>query len=172
MPKSNRQKPKTLFTAVVVSIDPRRVYLKDPNEVEFKAIKVTIPGPNGQEYAWYQCMVNGGWEEWPIGAYELAKAVEDLGAGEILLNCIDCDVQGAGFDINLMKFISDAVTIPVIASSGAGTVAHVSEFFMETNASTSLALQAFSIGRRCLFTNGQASKVINILQENCDCETT
>ncbi|XP_022739464.1 imidazole glycerol phosphate synthase hisHF, chloroplastic-like isoform X4 [Durio zibethinus] len=77
--------------AVVVSIDPRRVYLKSPNDVQFKTISVTKPGPSGEEYAWYQCTVNGGREGRPIGAYELAKAVEELGAGEILLNCIDCD---------------------------------------------------------------------------------
>ncbi|XP_042486727.1 imidazole glycerol phosphate synthase hisHF, chloroplastic isoform X2 [Macadamia integrifolia] len=129
--------------AVVVSIDPRRVYLKDPNEVECKAIKVMIPGPNGEEYVWYQCTVNGGREGRPIGAYELAKAVEDLGAGEILLNCIDCDGQGTGFDIELIKLVSDAVTIPVIASSGAGAVEHFSEVFTKTNASAALAAGIF-----------------------------
>ncbi|KVG99932.1 hypothetical protein Ccrd_026023 [Cynara cardunculus var. scolymus] len=96
--------------AVVVSIDPRRQYLTSPYEVGFKSVKV-----------------KGGREGRPIGAYELAKAVEELGAGEILLNCIDCDGQGKGFDIDLIKLISDAVSIPVIASSGAGTVEHFSE---------------------------------------------
>ncbi|XP_039067201.1 imidazole glycerol phosphate synthase hisHF, chloroplastic-like isoform X1 [Hibiscus syriacus] len=129
--------------AVVVSIDPRRVYLKSPNDVEFKAIRVTKPGPNGEEYAWYQCTVNGGREDRPIGAYELAKAVEELGAGEILLNCIDCDGQGKGFDIDLVKLISDAVSIPVIASSGAGAVEHFYEVFTKSNASAALAAGIF-----------------------------
>ncbi|KAK6124573.1 hypothetical protein DH2020_041685 [Rehmannia glutinosa] len=110
--------------AVVVSIDPRRVYLKDPTDVEFKS-------------------VNGGREGRPIGAYELAKAVEELGAGEILLNCIDCDGQGKGFDIDLIKLISDAVSIPVIASSGAGAAEHFSEVFSKTNASAALAAGIF-----------------------------
>ncbi|KAK8671295.1 hypothetical protein V6N13_037893 [Hibiscus sabdariffa] len=114
--------------AVVVSIDPRRVYLKSPNDVEFKTIRVTKPGPNGEEYAWYQCTVNGGREGRPIGAYELAKAVEELGAREILLNCIDCD---------------DAVSIPVIASSGAGAVEHFSEVFTKSNVSAALAAGIF-----------------------------
>ncbi|KAB1215171.1 Imidazole glycerol phosphate synthase hisHF, chloroplastic [Morella rubra] len=87
--------------------------------------------------------VNGGREGRPIGAYELAKAVEELGAGEILLNCIDCDGQGKGFDIDLIKLISDAVSIPVIASSGAGVVEHFSEVFMKTNASAALAAGIF-----------------------------
>lgn len=129
--------------AVVVSIDPRRVYLNDPSDVEFKSIRLTNPGPNGEEYAWYQCTINGGREGRPIGAYELAKAVEELGAGEILLNCIDCDGQGKGFDIDLIKMISDAVNIPVIASSGAGAVEHFSDVFSKTNASAALAAGIF-----------------------------
>ncbi|CAM8958763.1 unnamed protein product [Rhodiola kirilowii] len=99
--------------AVVVSIDPRR------------------------------CTVNGGREGRDIGAFELAKAVEELGAGEILLNCIDCDGQGKGFDIDLIKLVSDAVSIPVIASSGAGAVYHFSEVFQKTNASAALAAGIF-----------------------------
>ncbi|XP_030544047.1 imidazole glycerol phosphate synthase hisHF, chloroplastic-like [Rhodamnia argentea] len=129
--------------AVVVSIDPRRMYINGPEDVEFRSTRVTNPGPNGEEFAWYQCTVNGGREGRPIGAYELAKAVEELGAGEILLNCIDCDGQGKGFDIDLVKLISDAVSIPVIASSGAGTVEHFSEVFEKTNASAALAAGIF-----------------------------
>ncbi|KAF2314204.1 hypothetical protein GH714_024048 [Hevea brasiliensis] len=129
--------------AVVVSIDPRRVYLKNPSDVEFKLLSLLVSGPNGEEYAWYQCTVSGGREGRLIGAYELAKAVEELGAGEILLNCIDCDGQGKGFDIDLIKLISDAVSIPVIASSGAGAVEHFSEAFTKTNASAALAAGIF-----------------------------
>ncbi|CAM8957572.1 unnamed protein product [Rhodiola kirilowii] len=104
---------------VVVSIDPRRVYIKDLSDV------------------------NGGRESREIGAFELAKAFEELGAGEILLNCIDCDGQGKGFDIDLIKLVSDAVSIPVIASSGAGAVNHFSEVFQKTNASAALAAGIF-----------------------------
>ncbi|KAM1873605.1 hypothetical protein ACFX13_007418 [Malus domestica] len=87
--------------------------------------------------------VSGGREGQPIGAYELAKAVEELGAGEILLNCIDCDGQKKGFDIDLIKLISNAVNIPVIASSGAGSAEHFSEVFRKTNASAALAAGIF-----------------------------
>ncbi|XVE62845.1 hypothetical protein DITRI_Ditri06bG0152400 [Diplodiscus trichospermus] len=129
--------------AVVVSIDPWRVYVKSPNDVQFKTVKVTKPGPNGEEYAWYQCTVSGGREERQIGPYELAKAVEELGAGEIILNCINCNGEEKGFDIDLIKLISDAVSIPVIASCGAGAVEHFSEVFMKTNASAALASGIF-----------------------------
>ncbi|KAH1046167.1 hypothetical protein J1N35_036951 [Gossypium stocksii] len=128
--------------AVVVSIDPGRVYVKSPNDVKLKTIRVRKPGSNREVYAWYQCTVNGRREGRPIGAYELAKAVEELGAGEILLNCIDCDGQGKGFDI-LINLISDAVSIPVIASSGAGAVKHFSEVFTKANASAALAAGIF-----------------------------
>ncbi|KAI0512199.1 hypothetical protein KFK09_012837 [Dendrobium nobile] len=129
--------------AVVVSIDPRRLYVKSPEEVEFKTVKLRSPGPHGEHYVWYQCTINGGREGRPIGAYELAKAVEELGAGEILLNCIDCDGQGQGFDIDLIRLITDAVSIPVIASSGAGAVEHFSEVFQKTSASAALAAGIF-----------------------------
>lgn len=129
--------------AVVVSIDPRKVYVNSPNAVPFKTIRVQKPGPNGEEYAWYQCTVNGGREGRPIGAYELAQAVEELGAGEILLNCIDCDGQGQGFDIELVRLVSEAVGIPVIASSGAGNEEHFSDVFHMTAASAALAAGIF-----------------------------
>ena len=80
--------------AVVVSIDPRRVYVADPSSVKHQTVKTSRPGPNSEQYCWWQCTVKGGREGRDIGAVELAKAVEALGAGEILLNCIDND--GAG----------------------------------------------------------------------------
>ncbi|GJP65990.1 hypothetical protein CLOP_g22878 [Closterium sp. NIES-67] len=129
--------------AVVVSIDPKRVYVHSPDDVPYKCVKASTPGPNGEEYAWYQCTVSGGREGRPIGAYELAQAVEQLGAGEILLNCIDCDGQGNGFDLDLVDLVSSAVTIPVIASSGAGTPQHFSQVFESTGASAALAAGIF-----------------------------
>ncbi|KAH7663430.1 Aldolase-type TIM barrel-containing protein [Dioscorea alata] len=48
----------TYFHAVVVSIDPHGVYLKSLDDVKFKTVKVSAPGPDGDEYAWYQCTVH------------------------------------------------------------------------------------------------------------------
>ncbi|CAI7738793.1 unnamed protein product [Closterium sp. NIES-54] len=87
--------------------------------------------------------VSGGREGRPIGAFELAQAVEQLGAGEILLNCIDCDGQGQGFDLDLVELVSSAVSIPVIASSGAGIPEHFSQVFAHTGASAALAAGIF-----------------------------
>ena len=79
--------------AVVVSVDPRRVYVSDPSDTPHKTVETAKPGPNGECYVWWQCTVKGGREGRDIGAIELSQAVEQLGAGEILLNCIDNDGQ-------------------------------------------------------------------------------
>lgn len=79
--------------AVVVSIDPKRVYVENPATVPHKTIRSQQKGPNQESYVWWQCTVKGGREPREIGAIELAQAVEELGAGEILLNCIDKDGQ-------------------------------------------------------------------------------
>eukprot|EP00963_Diacronema_lutheri_P008797 scaffold774_cov330-Pavlova_lutheri.AAC.4 len=129
--------------AVVVSIDPKTIYVPSPDDTDQKTIKASLPGPNGEEYCWYQCTVSGGREGRPIGAYELARAVEALGAGEILLNCIDKDGKGDGFDHGLIGLVADAVSIPVIASSGAGKPEHFSQVFQNTNASAALAAGIF-----------------------------
>ena len=129
--------------AVVISIDPRRVYQADPSETKNKCVKTSRPGPNGEEYVWFQCTVKGGREGRDIGAYELATAMEDLGAGEILLNCIDEDGQGNGFDHELVGMVSDAVKIPVIASSGAGKPSHFTDVFNATKCSAALAAGIF-----------------------------
>jgi len=116
--------------AVVISIDPRRKYEADPKDTKNKCIETKRKlGPNGEKYCWFQCTIKGGREGRDIGAYELAIAMEKLGAGEILLNCIDEDGQGNGFDHELVRMVADAVKIPVIASSGAGHPRHFSEVF-------------------------------------------
>ena len=74
---------------------------------------------------------------------QLATVCEKLGAGEILLNCIDKDGTNSGFDIELVKHISESVTIPVIASSGAGKVEHFSEVFKKNDVEAALAAGIF-----------------------------
>ena len=133
--------------AVVVSIDPKRVYLKAKEEGDAKHTVVELAddqrGPNGEQFCWYQCTVKGGREARDICAVTVSKAVEKLGAGEIMLNCIDMDGQCKGYDRALMKAVSDAVTIPVIASSGAGKESHFSDVFSETNVQAALAAGMF-----------------------------
>ncbi|MBI5142745.1 MAG: imidazole glycerol phosphate synthase subunit HisF [Nitrospirae bacterium] len=129
--------------AVVISVDPRRVYVKSPSDTSHVSTRTAFPGPDGEEYCWYQCTVRGGREGRDVDAVQLAKACEELGAGEILLNCIDRDGTNSGFDIELIRLVSEAVSIPVIASSGAGRVEHFSEVFEKTDVEAALAAGIF-----------------------------
>ena len=129
--------------AVVISVDPRRIYVKSPEDAQHNTIKTEFPGPNGEQYCWYQCTVKGGREGRDVDALQLAQVCEKLGAGEILLNCIDKDGTNSGFDIELVKHISEGVSIPVIASSGAGKVEHFSEVFEKTDVEAALAAGIF-----------------------------
>lgn len=129
--------------AVVISVDPRRVYVRSPEAVKHQVIRTEIPGPEGEEYCWYQCTVKGGREGRELDAVTLAKVCEELGAGEILLNCIDRDGSSAGFDLELIRAVRNAVSIPVIASSGAGCASHFHEVFRSTAAEAALAAGIF-----------------------------
>jgi glutamine amidotransferase/cyclase len=129
--------------AVVISIDPRRVYVDSPDQTPHPTVETGIPGPQGQRYCWFQCTVKGGREGRDVDAVTLARTCEQLGAGEILLNCIDRDGTGMGFDIELISAVKKAVTIPVIASSGAGCEAHFAEVFEKTGAESALAAGIF-----------------------------
>ena len=94
---------------------------------------------------------NGGWNIYKQGgrldtgidAVEWAVRAESLGAGEILLTSMDCDGTKAGYDIALTRAISDAVSIPVIASGGAGTLEHFYEALTEGGADAALAASLF-----------------------------
>ena len=131
--------------AVVVSVDPKRVYIKSPNETSHHTIKTQYPGPLGEEHCWYQCTIKGGREGRDIDVHQLVTAVEAMGAGEILLNCIDKDGSSGGFDLELINDVKSSIKIPVISSSGAGNPAHFEEVFAQT--STDAALGA---GMVCL----------------------
>ncbi|MBW1975630.1 MAG: imidazole glycerol phosphate synthase subunit HisF [Deltaproteobacteria bacterium] len=129
--------------AVVISIDPWRVYVKSPADTHHPVIRTSIPGPNRERYCWYQCTVKGGREGRDVDAITLAKVCQEFGAGEILLNCIDRDGTKTGFDIELIQAVCGAVTIPVIASSGAGCAEHFLEVFERTRAEAALAAGIF-----------------------------
>ena len=76
-------------------------------------------------------------------AVEWAKRVCDLGAGEILLTSMDCDGTKAGYDIELTRAVAEAVSVPVIASGGAGTMAHFYDALTEGKADAALAASLF-----------------------------
>ncbi|ORY72436.1 Imidazoleglycerol phosphate synthase [Leucosporidium creatinivorum] len=145
--------------AVVVSFDPKRVYANSPEDVPAihrpSVVDLASPlpgsstplkadlGPNGERYCWYQCTVRGGRETRDIDVVQLAQGVESLGAGEILLNSVDRDGSKAGFDLRLVALVKRSVSIPVVASSGAGKVEDFSEVFRETGVEAALAAGIF-----------------------------
>jgi glutamine amidotransferase/cyclase len=132
--------------AVVVSVDPKRVYVPKPDATRHATIRTAYSGPKGEEYCWYACTIKGGRETRDLDVVELCKAVEALGAGEILLNCIDRDGTNSGFDLELINQVKSAIKIPVIASSGAGVPAHFEEVFEKTTTDAALGAGMFHRG--------------------------
>ncbi|EDU41724.1 imidazole glycerol phosphate synthase hisHF [Pyrenophora tritici-repentis Pt-1C-BFP] len=129
--------------AVVISVDPKRVYVASPDATPHHTIKTATPGPNGEQYCWYQCTIKGGREGRDFDVRQLVTAVEAMGAGEILLNCIDKDGSNSGFDTELINDVKDAIKIPVIASSGAGHPGHFEDVFAQTRTDAALGAGMF-----------------------------
>ena len=115
---------------IVVAIDARRI------------------GPD----AWH-IFTHGGRRATGLDAIAFARQVATLGAGEILLTSMDRDGEKVGFDLALTRAVADAVTIPVIASGGAGTLDHLVEGVRNGHASAVLAASIFHFGT---FTIAQA----------------
>lgn len=101
----------------------------------------------------FEIFTHGGRKETGIDAVEFAREVTALGAGEILLTSMDRDGTGKGFNVALTRAVADAVTIPVIASGGVGTLDHLVEGIRDGHATAVLAASIFHFGT---FTIGQA----------------
>jgi len=95
----------------------------------------------------FEVMVRGGREGAGIDAVEWAKKMEGLGAGEILPTSMDTDGVQTGYDIPMTKAIAEAVSIPVIASGGAGTLEHLYEAITEAKADAVLVASVFHFGK-------------------------
>lgn len=113
---------------IVVAIDARRV-----GESETGAQR-------------WEIYTHGGRKPTGIDAIEWAKKMADYGAGEILLTSMDCDGTKNGFDIELTRAVSEAVTIPVIASGGVGNLAHLADGVTLAGADAVLAASIFHFG--------------------------
>ena len=94
----------------------------------------------------WEVVVAGGRKPTGIDLIEWVKKGEALGAGEILLTSMDADGTKAGFDLQMTEAVTDAVSIPVIASGGCGSLAHFAEVFEETNCDAALAASLFHFG--------------------------
>lgn len=91
----------------------------------------------------YHIFKNGGHVDMGIDAIEWAMQADKLGAGEILLTSMDCDGTKAGYDIELTRLISENVSIPVIASGGAGKLEHFYDALTDGKADAALAASLF-----------------------------
>ncbi|MFA9428905.1 imidazole glycerol phosphate synthase subunit HisF [Egicoccus sp. AB-alg2] len=113
--------------SVVAAVDARRRVADDPD-------------------AGWELFIHGG--RTPTGADAVAwcRQVADRGAGEILLTSMDRDGTKAGFDLELLRAVTDVVDVPVIASGGAGTADHLAEGVLEGHASAVLAASIFHFG--------------------------
>ena len=110
--------------------------------VAIDAKKVSKPGEPNK----WEIFTHGGRTPTGIDAIEYAKEVVALGAGEILLTSMDRDGTKSGFDLDLTRAISDAVSVPVIASGGVGTLDHLVEGVTKGGASAVLAASIFHFG--------------------------
>lgn len=124
--------------------------INNPNLIKEAAYKfgsqcvvVAIDAKKRADNSGWNIYKNGGRIDVGIDAVEWAKRVEELGAGEILLTSMDCDGTKTGYDLELTKRISERVSIPVIASGGAGTEEHFSEALTIGKADAALAASLF-----------------------------
>lgn len=111
---------------IVVNIDPKRIQ-RDGREV-------------------WEVHINGGRKPTGLEAVSWAEEVERLGAGEIVLTSMDCDGTKDGYDIEITKAVSEAVSIPVVASGGAGSPEHLADAILLGKADAALAASIFHFG--------------------------
>ena len=124
------------------AIDRPELIREASNKFGSQCVVVAIDAKRREDGGW-NIYKQGGRLDTGIDAVKWAKQAEVLGAGEILLTSMDCDGTKAGYDILLTKAVSEAVSIPVIASGGAGTLEHFYEALTEGGADAALAASLF-----------------------------
>ncbi|MUT64953.1 imidazole glycerol phosphate synthase subunit HisF [Paenibacillus sp. NEAU-GSW1] len=108
-----------------------------------QCIVVAIDAKFNEAWGEWEVFTHGGRKPTGIKALEWARTVEQLGAGEILLTSMDADGTKDGFDLKLTQAVSDSLSIPVIASGGAGRVEHFGDVFQQAHADAALAATIF-----------------------------
>ena len=113
------------------------------NKFGSQCVVVAIDARRREDGSGWNVYKNGGRIDTGLDAVEWAMKANQLGAGEILLTSMDCDGTKAGYDIELTRMIADNVSIPVIASGGAGTKEHFYDALTEGHADAALAASLF-----------------------------
>ena len=108
-----------------------------------QCVVVAIDARRREDGSGWNVYKNGGRIDTGLDAVEWAIKANQLGAGEILLTSMDCDGTKAGYDLELTRTIAENVSIPVIASGGAGTMEHFKEALTEGKADAALAASLF-----------------------------
>ena len=121
---------------IVISVDARRRHDQAGEHYE------RVDG----ESCWFEATIKGGREGTGVDVVEWAREAEERGAGELFVNSIDTDGTKDGYDIPLTRAVADAVSTPVIASSGCGGPEHMYEAFTEAGADAALAASIFHFG--------------------------
>lgn len=108
-----------------------------------QCVVVAVDAKRRDDGSGWNIYKNGGRLDMGIDALKWVRKAESLGAGEILLTSMDCDGTKAGYDLSLTRAVADAVSIPVIASGGAGTLEHFYEALTMGGADAALAASLF-----------------------------
>lgn len=111
-----------------------------------QCVVVAIDAKRRDDNSGWDVYIAGGRINTGLDALEWAKKAEEMGAGEILLTSMDCDGTKAGYDLELTRTISENVSIPVIASGGAGSMEHFYDAFASGKADAVLAASLFHFG--------------------------
>jgi cyclase len=147
---------RTLLRAGADKVSLNTAALERPAVIEEAAhafgsqcIVVAIDAKSSGDGAW-QVYTHGGRRPAGRDAVEWAREVEGLGAGEILLTSMDRDGTGAGYDLALTRAVSEAVSVPVIASGGVGCLEHLREGVVEGRADAVLVASLFHFGQHTI----------------------
>ncbi len=153
---NSTQDMKDLFDIGVSKVSINTAAVKNPDLIKEASKKfgkgklvVAIDGkknPQGSSSPRLEVVVKSGGESTGLDIVSWAKKVEKLGAGEILLTSKDADGTKAGYDLEMTKAVAEAVSIPVTASGGAGTLQHLYEAVAIGKASAVLAASIFHFG--------------------------
>ncbi|HFI0019337.1 TPA: imidazole glycerol phosphate synthase subunit HisF [Streptococcus suis] len=122
-----------------------------------QCVVVAIDAKKVEDGSWH-VFVAGGRKDTGIDLLDWAKKVVYLGAGEILLTSMDKDGTKSGFDIEMLNAVANVVTVPIIASGGAGNSQHILEVFEQTPATGALAASIFHYGEVSIADTKQAMR--------------